>query len=82
MEERNITGNTFIVLQDDDQKAILEEKLLLPITKIHKEEEKVIEGRGRGRIRKYLNKKRKSNGTQTKTTKNTPTKGPKPRRKN
>ena len=38
-EERNIKiGNTFSVLQDDDQEPILEEEELSPITKIDKEE--------------------------------------------
>ena len=38
-EERNIkTGNTFSVLQEDDQEPILEEEELPLITKIDKEE--------------------------------------------
>ena len=57
-EERNIkTGNTFSVLQKDDLKPILEEQKLHPITKIDEEE---IKGRGRGKLGKYLNEKRKS----------------------
>ena len=40
-EERNIkTGNTFSVLQVDDQEPILEKEELLPITKLNKEEKK------------------------------------------
>ena len=40
-EEKNIRiGNTFNVLQDDDQEPILEEQLLHPITKINKEEKR------------------------------------------
>ena len=60
-EERDIkTGNTCSVLQEKDQEPILEEEELPPITKIDKRRKKVIEGRGRGRVRKYLNKKRRS----------------------
>ena len=59
-EERNIKiKNTLSVLQEDDQEPILEEELLL-ITKIDKEEKKVIAGRRRGKLGKYLNKNRKS----------------------
>ena len=43
LEERNIkTGNTFSVLQEEDQEPILEEELL-PIIKIDKKGKKVIE---------------------------------------
>ena len=81
-EERYIkTGNAFSVLQKDDQEPILEEQLP-PNTKIDKRGKKVIEGRGRGRMRKYLNEKRKSEMVpKPGLPKNTPTKGPKPRRK-
>ena len=59
-EERNIKiRNTFSVLQEDDQEPILEEEKLLPITKMDKEKKKEIEGRKRGKLRKYLNEKRK-----------------------
>ena len=82
-EERDIkTWNTSSVLQKDNQDPISEEEELLPITKIDKKEKKVIEGRGRGRMRKYLNEKRKSEMVpKPGLPKNTPTKGPKPRRK-
>ena len=60
-EVRDIkTWNTSSVLQKDNQDPISEEEELLPITKIDKKEKKVIEGRGRGRMRKYLNKNRKA----------------------
>ena len=53
------SGYTFHVLQEDDQESILEELLLPPITKIDKEGRKLIEGRGRRRMKKYLYERRK-----------------------
>ena len=59
-EERKKTGNTFSVLQEEDQEQILEEEELPRIIKIDKEKKRVNEGRGRGRLKKYLNEKRRS----------------------
>ena len=43
-EERNLkTGNTFSVLQEEEQEPILEEEELPPIIKIDKERKNVIE---------------------------------------
>ena len=81
-EERNIKSeNTFCVLLEEDQEPIVEERELPPITKIDKEEKKVIEGRWRGKLRKYLNEKRRSEIVlKLELPKITSKKGSKPRR--
>ena len=43
-EKRDIKiGNTFSVLQEDDQEPILEEEKFLPITKMDKEKKKKLQ---------------------------------------
>ena len=57
-EERNLkTGNTFSVLQEEEQEPILEEEELPPIIKIDKERKNVIERGWRRRLRKHLNER-------------------------